>query len=168
MTKDGGFRTADFCDRLGRQVEVVDPIFSHYGGITRFWGAVDCVQVFEDNGLVRQRLQEPGDGGVLVVDGGGSRRAALVGDQLAQLAIQNGWAGLVVHGCVRDADVLAQLPIGILALAVYPRRGGRTGSGRAGVPVTIGEVEVRPGQFLYADRDGVIVARKRIEQSELT
>jgi regulator of ribonuclease activity A len=115
------------------------------------------VRCLEDNVLVRQRVSEPGEGRVLVVDGGGSYRCALVGDNVAGLALANGWAGLVLNACVRDTVALAELPIGLLAIGTCPRPSGKTGEGEADVPVRFGGVEFAPGSTLHADDDGVVV-----------
>ncbi len=137
---------------------MLDPIFRDYGGVTAFSGPVATVKVHEDNVLVREALSSPGDGRVLVVDGGASLRYALVGDQLAQLAIDNGWRGIVVSGCIRDAEEMGAMPIGVKALATNPRKSVKRGQGVSGETVEIAGVTVAPGDWLYADRDGVIVA----------
>jgi regulator of ribonuclease activity A len=151
------FATADICDRAGDLVSVMEPVFRHFGGRTTLAGRVVCLEVFENNALVRQVLQGPGDGRVLVVDGQGSRSCALVGDQLAKLAIDNGWAGIVVNGAVRDLSALSSMPIAVLALASNPRRCSGAQTGRADVPGEIAGVRVEPGQYLYGDEDGVVI-----------
>lgn len=150
--------TADLCDAHGDAVSIASPIFRDFGGVSAFGGVVTTVRVLEDNVMVDAVLQEPGAGRVLVVDGGGSLRCALLGDRLAGLASANGWAGIVVHGCVRDTGALARLPIGIKALAAHPRRSRKEGLGERDVPVTFADVTVRPGDVLVADRDGVVVS----------
>ncbi|MFZ5512442.1 MAG: ribonuclease E activity regulator RraA [Pseudomonadota bacterium] len=157
------FHTADLCDRYEDQVRagtirVVEPMFNPYGGKDSFHGPIATLKVFEDNTLVRAALEQPGNGRVLVIDGGGSRRCALVGDQLAALAVRNGWAGIVVYGCVRDAHALGDMDIGILALATHPLKSIKKGAGDAGIAVTFGGVVFRPDEYLYADRDGVLVS----------
>lgn len=150
------FRTADLCD--AHEVEVLEPVFQDYGGLRRFCGPVATVQVFEDNVLVRALLETPGDGRVLVVDGGGSLRCALLGDNLAQMACDNGWRGVVVYGCVRDSAQLARIPIGIRAVATHPRKSGKRGEGHDGGVLRMGGVGIAPGQYLYADEDGIVIA----------
>jgi regulator of ribonuclease activity A len=135
----------------------------HYGGAQRFAGPISTLKVFEDNSLVRSALEEPGQGRVLVVDGGGSLRCALVGDQLGALAMQNGWVGIVVYGCVRDVAELAQMPLGVLALANHPRRSMKRGEGQRDVAVRFAGVLFTPGQYLYADANGIVVAKAPID-----
>ena len=155
--------TADLCDDHGELVQVADPIFRDFGGVISFSGPIATVKVFDDNTSVRAMLETPGVGRVLVVDNDGSLRCALVGDRLAQLACDNGWAGIVVNGCVRDSTALAILPIGVKALATMPRRSEKNGPGQVDVPVTFAGLSFEPGLVLYADADGVILAAKRLE-----
>lgn len=131
--------------------------FRQFGGRRSFSGPVATVRCLEDNVLLRAAVSDPGEGRVLVVDGGGSFRCALLGDNIAEIAVANGWSGLIVNGCVRDVVALAELPIGIKALGTNPRPSGKAGAGETGVPVTFGGVEFSPGALLYADDDGVIV-----------
>jgi regulator of ribonuclease activity A len=152
--------TADLCDEFGPEVRVAEPHFRDWGGSAAFAGPVETVRVFEDNALVRQVLETPGRGRVLVVDGGGSLRSALVGGNLAALAQRNGWTGIVVHGCIRDSDEIRALPLGLKALHAVPRRSGKTGAGEQGVPVTFAGVTFSRGSHLYADRDGIVVAER--------
>jgi regulator of ribonuclease activity A len=133
--------------------------FRQFGGVRSFSGAIATVRCHEDNVLLRAQVSEAGDGRVLVVDGGGSFACALLGDNIAGLAVSNGWAGLVVNGCVRDVGALAELPLGIKALGTNPRPSGKTGAGKVDVPVTFGNAEFAPGAMLHADDDGVIVLR---------
>lgn len=153
--------TADLCD-AHPEVEVAEPIFSDFGGRARFRGPVATVTVFEDNVLVRRALAEPGEGRVLVVDGGGSRHVALVGDRLAAAAVDRGWSGIVVNGCVRDTAVTRTLDLGLRALASCPRRSAKTGAGSRGEVAVFAGVIFRPGDWLYADPDGIIVADMRL------
>ena len=128
-----------------------------FGGVTAFEGPVATIRCHEDNVLLKQRVSEPGLGRVLVVDGGGSHRVALLGDMVAGLAAANGWAGLVINGCVRDVAVLRHLPIGIKALGSTPRPSGKEGAGEIDVPVEIGGITVSPGARLASDDDGIVV-----------
>ena len=156
------FATPDLCDEFGAEVRVAEPMFRDFGGVERFAGPIATLRVFEDNALVRQALEMPGGGRVLVVDGGGSLRTALVGGNLAALAHRNGWSGLVVYGCIRDAAEIASTPLGVKALQTVPRRSARAGAGERGVPVAFAGVTFAPGAWLYADRDGIVVADRKL------
>ncbi len=155
------FTTADLSDELGDAARVAEPVFRDFGGVRAFSGEIETLRVFEDNALVRKALETPGRGRVLVVDGGGSVRTALVGGNLAALAAANGWSGVVVHGAVRDLAELGATAIGIKALAGCPRRSGKLGAGEQGIPVTLAGLELRPGNYLWADEDGVLVADRK-------
>lgn len=156
------FSTCDFCD-AHKQDDVGDfrwlpGVFRSYGNLDRFAGQVSTVKCFEDNSLVKTAVESPGLGRVLVVDGAGSMRRALLGGQLAMAAARNGWAGLVINGCVRDLAELAQARVGILALGHVPMPTNRKGQGLADVPLLLHSVQVRPGDWLYADADGVVLS----------
>jgi len=153
-----GFTTADLSDEFGDEVRVAEPLLRDWGGRASFAGMVETLRVFEDNALVRQALEAPGRGRVLVIDGGGSLRTALVGGNLAALAHRNGWTGIVVYGCIRDTAELAGIPIGIKALQTVPRKSAKSGAGERGVSVTFAGVTIAPGAHLYADGDGILVA----------
>jgi len=150
--------TADLCDQYGAGLQVAEPLLRSFGGAPAFCGPIATVRVNEDNTSVRLRLQEPGMGRVLVVDGGGSLACALVGDQLGSLARSNGWAGIVVNGCIRDSAALGAMDVGIMALATMPRKSDKRGPGEHDVAVTFGGVTFTPGHYLYADGDGIVVA----------
>ena len=152
------FATADLHDQHEGKAQVAAILWRSYGGKARFCGPVSTLKCFEDNSLVRPALEEEGAGRVLVIDGGGSVRCALVGDQLAQLAIENGWAGIVVHGCVRDSAILSSLDIGIKALGTNPKRSLKKGGGERDVAVSFGGADLVPGAHLYADEDGVLIS----------
>jgi regulator of ribonuclease activity A len=149
--------TADLLDRHGDRAAVCLLPLRSFGARRAFAGPIATVRCHEDNVLVKRMVAEPGEGRVLVVDGGGSDRVALVGDAVAGLALANGWAGLVINGCVRDAAALAGLELGVLALGTNPRPSGKTGAGEVDVPVGFGGVTFRPGALLTADEDGVVV-----------
>jgi regulator of ribonuclease activity A len=150
--------TADLCDQYGAGLQVAEPLLRSYGGAPAFCGPIATVKVNEDNTSVRLRLQEPGMGRVLVVDGGGSLACALVGDQLGSLARSNGWAGIVVNGCIRDSAALAAMDVGVMALATMPRKSNKRGPGEHDVAVIFAGVTFTPGHYLYADGDGLVVA----------
>lgn len=140
------------------QLRIIAPMFQRYGGKTAFAGNVVTLKLFEDNSLVRTLLGESGVGKVLVVDGGGSLRCALLGDQLAELAVKNGWEGVVVYGCIRDSAAINALPLGVCALNTHPLKTVKKNIGERDVPVTFGGVTIKPGEWLCADEDGVIVS----------
>jgi regulator of ribonuclease activity A len=155
-------KTTDLCDAHEGNVSVCSPVFQRFGGAGAFHGVISTVKCFEDNSKVREALSAPGNGKVLVVDGGGSLRCALVGDQLALLAEKNGWTGIVVFGCIRDSEAMGQVPIGVRALATHPLRSLTGGVGEIDVPVVFAGVTFVPGHHLYADADGVIVSAKAL------
>lgn len=151
--------TADLWDERGPELTSVALNFTDFGDKVSFSGPARTVRCFEDNALVKSVLSEPGDGSVLVIDGGGSIATALMGDMIAELAIGNGWVGIVINGAVRDRERLASLDLGIKALASNPRKSGKTGEGEHDVTVEIGGAMIRPGAMIFADADGVVVER---------
>ncbi|MCB1876492.1 MAG: ribonuclease E activity regulator RraA [Chromatiales bacterium] len=152
------YQTADLCDAHGDRLQVVEPLFSDFGGRERFHGPIRTVKCFEDNSLVRSTLESPGNGAVLVVDGGGSLRCALLGDMLAQLGVDNGWSGVVVYGCIRDSAAMAEMDIGVRALATHPRKSNKSGEGQSDIALHFADCDFRPRHFLYADEDGIVVS----------
>ncbi|MFC3111127.1 ribonuclease E activity regulator RraA [Undibacterium arcticum] len=157
------FATCDLCDANEDQLAdgslaVLPPVFRQFGRLIAFSGPAVTLKVFEDNTLVRTALEQPGDGRVLVVDGGGSLRCALLGGNLAQLAEQNGWAGVIIDGCVRDSLEINGCNIGVRALATHPKKSAKQGAGALHTRVTIAGVAVEPGYWMYADADGVLAA----------
>ena len=155
--------TADLYDEHGESLRVLAPIFRDYGGRSAFSGPVSTLKVYEDNSLVRSALEEAGEGRVLVVDGGGSMRCALVGDNLALIGQQNNWAGIVVYGCIRDAVPIAAIDIGLKAMATNPRKSIKKGEGERDVILRFAECSIAPGDYLYADEDGVVLASERLD-----
>lgn len=153
-------QVADLCDEFIDEIQIAEPIFRSYGGRLAFGGQVVVVKVFEDNVLVKQRLQQEGRGRVLVVDGGGSKRCALMGDRVATLARENGWAGLIINGCIRDSVEVADIPVGVLALATRPNKSNKEGRGDQDVQVSFAGVTFNTGDYVYADLDGLIVASR--------
>ncbi|AYG95060.1 RraA family protein [Brevundimonas naejangsanensis] len=156
------FATADLCDAHPDAVKVCHILFRSFGKVTAFHGPIRTLSVLDDNALVRETLERPGQGAVLVVNGGGSLKRALVGDNLARLAIDNGWAGIVVHGAVRDSAVLDTMDVGVKAVGTIPLRADRDGLGEIDIPTSFGGVIFTPGDWLYADADGVIVSAERL------
>ena len=151
------FTTADLYDAHPEAFQVAQPGLRPYGGRACFAGPCATVKVWEDNSLVRKALEQPGEGRVLVVDGGGSLHCALVGDLLAQLALDNGWVGLVVFGCIRDSRAISTMPVGLKALQTNPRKSVKKGQGESQIPVTFAGVTITPGDFLYSDDDGILI-----------
>lgn len=154
--------TTDLCDAHESEVRVVSPMFRSYGGKARFHGPVSTLKLFEDNSLVRKLFETDGKARILVIDGGGSMRRALVGDQLAQLAVDNGWAGVVVYGCIRDSAAIGGMNLGVFALGTHPMKTVKRNVGEIDIPVSFGGVTFNPGDWLYADEDGVIVSQKAL------
>ena len=162
------FSTCDLCDANENLIAdgtlaVLPPVFRSLGKRAAFSGQAATLKVFEDNVMVRAALETPGNGRVLVVDGGASLRCALVGGNLGKLAEKNGWAGIIVSGCVRDAEELDGCDVGIRALALHPQRSVRKGVGERELTVIVAGVAVRPGDWIYADVDGVLVARGKLD-----
>ncbi len=155
------FATCDLCDAhkndASGNFRVLPPVFKNFGGLVEFSGEVVTLKCFEDNSLVKAAVDSDGAGRVLVVDGGASLRRALLGGNLGAAAAKNNWAGVLIDGCVRDAAELAQCNIGIRALAAMPLPTEKRGEGQRGLPVQIQGVWVRPGDWLYADADGIVV-----------
>ncbi|MFE9200840.1 ribonuclease E activity regulator RraA [Micromonospora sp. NPDC007230] len=149
--------TADLYDRYGETLGSCDTQLRQFGGVPAFGGPAVTVRCFEDNALVKSIVAEPGEGRVLVVDGGGSVHTALMGDLIAGTAAENGWAGVVINGAVRDVAALRTLPIGIKALGTNPRKSAKTGAGERDVPVFFGNCVFAPGAHVYSDDDGVVV-----------
>jgi regulator of ribonuclease activity A len=160
-----GWSTADLCDAYEAQVRVLARPWRDYGGHVAFGGEVSTVRTLEDNSRVREAVHEPGRGRVLLVDGGGSLARALLGDLLAAKAVENGWAGVVVVGAVRDSAVLATLPFGVKALGTVPRKTERRGAGERDVALQLDGIEVQPGDWLYADADGVLLSRGELPEA---
>jgi regulator of ribonuclease activity A len=150
--------TSDLCDQYAN-VRVAEPIFSDFGGLEAFHGRIATLKVFEDNALVRTLLEEAGDGRVLVIDGGGSIRCALVGGNLAALAATNGWHGVIVNGCVRDTEELQDTELGVKAIATHPRKSEKgLHTGHRGMTVHFAGISFKSGDWLYADADGIVVS----------
>ena len=151
--------TADLYDERGEELDSVALQFQSVGGHTHFSGPARTIRCFEDNALVKSTLSTPGGGAVLVVDGGGSLRSALMGDLIAASAVSNGWAGVVVNGAIRDRAAIAELPLGVKALGSNPRKSAKEGDGEVDVDVVIDGVRIRPGAMIWCDPDGILVHR---------
>ena len=160
------YQTADICYEHPQKVEVAEPILRHFGGKRCFHGKTFTIKVYEDNVLVRKAVESPGEGRVLVVDGGGSLRRALLGDRLAAMAADNGWSGVIVNGCIRDSAEIAKIDLGVAALATNPRKSHKNGDGDTTISVSFAGVTIRPGQYIYADEDGWLVAEQALHSQE--
>jgi regulator of ribonuclease activity A len=157
------FMTTDLCDRFGHDVVACEPIFCSYGGRASFAGTIATIKCFEDNSRVRDLVAEPGHGRVLVIDAGGSLRRAVLGDLLATQATDNGWNGVLVFGCIRDSVAIGAMALGVKALGTHPMKTDKRGEGQRDLVVTFAGVTFHPGDWLYADEDGVIVARRELK-----
>ncbi|KAL3136973.1 hypothetical protein ABBQ32_006572 [Trebouxia sp. C0010 RCD-2024] len=164
--------TADLCDTFIQdpvdivnqgKVQIMNPVFRDYGGHLRFKGQVATVKCFENNPLVRKALEEDGNGRVLVVDGGGSLRCALLGDNIAAMAHKNGWSGIIINGCIRDSADIEKMPLGVKALNTYPLKSSKRDVGLRDVPLAFAGVVIKPHSWIYADKDGVIVAENELK-----
>lgn len=154
------FKTADLCDAYSEKthVQIAEPIFRIYGGNLSFSGQITTLKVFEDNTLVRTVLENRVENRVLVIDGGGSHRCALLGDNLARLAVDNGWKGVVIYGCIRDCANINQMPIGVRALHTHPLKSRKRGGGEQDILITFANVNFKTDHYMYVDQDGIIVA----------
>ena len=165
---EASFVLPDLFDANEGVIVAADPVFASFGGRAASCGPIRTIKCFEDNSLVAERVREPGEGGVLVVDGGGSLRCALLGDNLAQAAVDNGWSGILIYGCVRDVVELAAMPIGIHALGRHPQRSVKRGGGERDAVLRFAGVTFAPDAWLYADPNGVGVAPVALELTATT
>jgi regulator of ribonuclease activity A len=156
------YKTADLCDAHSDELQIAEPGFRSFGGHSRFHGEIVTIKLFEDNSLVRETLGQPGHGKVLVIDGGGSKRCALLGDLLAASAVEKGWNGILLNGCIRDSADIAGMPLGVIALDTHPLKSVKKGVGEMNRPVRFAGVTFRPGEYLYADEDGVILSSRAL------
>lgn len=157
------YKTADLCDEHEQNLHVLEPLFRSFGRPAAFDGPVATVKCYEDNSKVREALSEPSEGRILVVDGGGSMRRALLGDMLGELAVKNGWKGIVINGCIRDSEAIDTLEVGVRALGTIPLKTHKRGDGQRDVSVSFAGVTLRPGEHLYADADGIVVAQRPLD-----
>lgn len=159
-------KTADLCDHYSEQVQMAEEAFADLGGRILFSGQIHTIKAFEDNSVVREAVAEPGEGKVLVIDGGGSMRRAMLGDMLAEKAVKNGWNGVVINGCIRDSAEIATMDIGVKALGTHPCKTEKRGLGDRDVSVRFAGVDFVPGHYLYADEDGIIVSETALTLPE--
>ncbi len=153
----GRTTTSDLADLVDDAVRSCDTQLVNFGGHHRFTGTIQTLSCRDDNSLLKDVLSTPGDGRVLVVDGGGTTHSALIGDVIAGIGARHGWAGVVIHGAVRDSRLLARVPIGVKGIGTNPRRSGKRGEGEVGAPLSFGGVTFTPGETVYSDEDGVVV-----------
>ena len=156
------FVLPDLCDQYGDSLRVLSPMLKNFGGNNCFHGKISTIKCHEDNSFVADAVKEEGDGFVLVVDGGGSLRCALLGDNLAAIAASNSWAGIIVFGCVRDVAALKDISLGIQAIAPHPVKSVKRQVGLRDVEVSFGGVSFIPGHYVYADDNGVIVSEAEL------
>ena len=160
--------TPDLCDAYEEQIAIgkigiLDAIFNNYGGLDSFHGEVITIKCFEDNSIVKQLVDTPGNGRVIVMDGGGSLRRAILGDMLAEKAASNGWAGLVINGCIRDCDEIAATQLGVKALNTHPMKTDKRGLGDLNVDVSFAGQTIRTGNWIYSDNNGILVSENELE-----
>lgn len=156
-------KTADLVDAYGDDVHCCNLPFMKFGRRRAFFGPIATVRCFEDNVLLKAELQKPGEGRVMIVDGGASSRFALLGDQIALILKQSGWAGIVINGSIRDSAEIDQMDVGVFCLAVTPKKSSKDGFGKTGVAVSFGGVEFTPGAYAYCDADGVVMAPRALQ-----
>jgi len=156
------YSVPDICDDFIEEISVLEPRFTDFGGKVKFSGEIATIKCFEDNSLVRDAVSSPGQGRVLVVDGGGSLRHALLGDLLAAAAAENGWQGLLINGCVRDVEILETIDLGIKALNSHPVKTDKRGEGQRDINVSFAGATIRPGHYFYADANGIVVAARNL------
>lgn len=156
----------ELCDQFPELVQVVEPMFGNFGGRERFGGEIVTLKAFEDNSKVREQVALPGEGKVLVVDGGASMRRAMLGDMLAEKAAKNGWAGIIINGCIRDVNAIGETDLGVQALGTHPMKTDKRGLGDLNVEVSFGGVTFRPGEYVYADNNGILVSPQKLEVEE--
>ena len=154
--------TPDLSDRFDQKVDIAEPLFKHYGALKQGYGQITTIACFEDNSLVLEQVKSPGEGRALVVDGKGSLRCSLLGDQLAATAIENGWSAILINGCLRDVEIIAPMKLVVMALASIPRKTIKAGKGNLNVPVSFAGVTFHPDNYLFIDETGIVVAESNL------
>lgn len=157
----------EICDQHANDIKILSPAFRTFGGKSTFYGEVVTLKAFEDNSKVRELVAQSGAGKVIIVDAGGSLQCAMLGDILAEKAAANGWQGIIINGCVRDVNALSQINLGVQALAAHPLKTDKRGVGDINVPVNIGGVDIKSGDFVYADGNGVVVSEQQLDLVKL-
>jgi len=154
--------TSDLSDQFNQKVDILEPIFKHYGGLKQGYGKITTVACFEDNSLVAEELNSPGEGRALVIDGKGSLRCSLLGDQLVAMAIDNGWGPILINGCLRDVELISPMPLVVMALGSIPRKTVKAGKGSLNDPISFAGVTFHPDHYLFADETGILVAESNL------
>ncbi len=162
MPMTTNFKTADLCDEFSQSLQIIEPGFISYGGHPCFYGQVSTIKCFEDNSIVRQQLSTPGLGRVLMVDAGASTQCAMLGDLLAGFGIENNWAGIVIYGMIRDSVNLSSMPIGVMALGTHPKKSEKKNMGKIDIDIDFPGATIKPGDWVYADQDGIITSNKKL------
>ena len=163
MTLLPNYKTADLCDEFSDKLNIIEPGFISYGGNIFFQGPISTVKCFEDNSKVRHQLSTPGNGRVLVVDAGGSRRCAMLGDILADMGVKNGWNGIIMNGLIRDSFEISQMPIGVMALGMHPEKSEKKNIGDIDTEISFSGVTFKPGDWVYADHDGIVLSKEQLK-----
>ena len=159
--------TPDLSDQFDQEVDIVEPLFRHYGGLKQAYGQITTVACFEDNSFVAEQVKSPGNGHVLIVDGRGSLRYSLLGDQLATSAINNGWSAILINGCLRDVEIITPMPLVVMALASIPRKTVKAGKGSLNVPVNFAGTTFNPGHYLFVDETGILVSERNLLETSI-
>ena len=154
--------TPDLSDQFDKQINIVKPLFTHYGGLKQGFGQITTIACFEDNSLVAEQVKLPGEGRILVIDGGASLRYSLLGDQLTEKAIDNGWSAILINGSLRDVEIIASMSLVVLALASIPCKTIKLGKGSLNVPVSFAGVTFKPNHHLFIDETGILVSEKNL------
>ena len=159
--------TPDLSDRFEQKVDIAEPLFKHYGALKQGYGQITTVACFEDNSLVLEQVKSPGEGRALVVDGKGSLRCSLLGDQLAATAIDNGWSAILINGCLRDVEIIASMELVVMALASIPRKTVKAGKGSLDIPVNFAGTTFNPGYYLFVDETGILVSERNLLETSI-
>ena len=165
MTNKSKFKTADLCDDHSDDLIILNQQFNSYGKVDSFYGQISTVKCFNDNSKVREAVNSEGNRKVLVVDGSASTDCALLGDMLAEAAVKNNWSGIIVNGCIRDSDVIANIDLGVFALSTIPLKSVKKNIGDRDVLVNFMGIDFNPGDYIYADLDGIIISKKELDIS---
>ena len=162
MKNNKKFKTADLCDEYSDDLIILSQVFKSYGKASSFCGIISTIKCFNDNSMVREAVNTDGSNKVLVVDGKGSTECALLGDMLAEAAFKNNWSGIIINGCIRDSDIIANIDLGVFALSTIPVKSVKKGLGENNVNISFMNTTFKPGEYIYADLDGIIISEKEL------